>query len=112
MKGVACVVLLAVVRLLATQLSVWWQLVRSECQIKTRHLHSMRAGADESGLCAQILNAGVMMCPLQHTKDGFEMQMGTNHFGHFALTQELLPRMRALVRAPCRVMLACFSTEC
>ncbi len=50
-------------------------------------------------MCAQILNAGIMMCPLQYTKDGFEMQVGTNHFGHFALTQELLPRMRALVRA-------------
>ena len=49
------------------------------------------------GAGPQILNAGVMMCPLQYTKDGFEMQIGTNHFGHFALTQALLPSMRALV---------------
>jgi len=31
-------------------------------------------------------NAGVMHLPYQKTRDGFEMQMGTNHFGHFALT--------------------------
>ena len=49
------------------------------------------------GAGPQILNAGVMMCPLQYTTDGFEMQIGTNHFGHFALTQALLPSMRALV---------------
>ena len=48
----------------------------------------------------QILNAGIMMCPLQYTKDGFEMQIGTNHFGHFALVSDLLPSMRALVRPP------------
>jgi len=33
-----------------------------------------------------INNAGIMMCPYQKTVDGFEMQIGTNHFGHFALT--------------------------
>ena len=32
-----------------------------------------------------ILNAGVMATPLSHTKDGFELQLGTNHLGHFAL---------------------------
>ena len=35
----------------------------------------------EPRLDALICNAGVMMCPFQHTKDGFEMQIGTNHFG-------------------------------
>lgn len=37
-----------------------------------------------------INNAGVMVPPYSKTKDGFELQMGTNHFGHFALTMQLL----------------------
>ncbi|QDQ97065.1 oxidoreductase [Tomitella fengzijianii] len=41
-----------------------------------------------------INNAGVMTPPLQRTADGFEMQMGTNHLGHFALTNLLLPHVR------------------
>jgi len=41
-----------------------------------------------------INNAGVMMCPYAKTEDGFEIQMGTNHLGHFALTGILMPLLK------------------
>jgi len=41
-----------------------------------------------------INNAGVMMCPYSKTEDGFEIQMGVNHLGHFALTGQLMPILK------------------
>lgn len=57
-------------------------------------LASVRAFADEVGSVDVLINnAGVMALPLRRTTDGFEMQMGTNHLGHFALTGLLLPKI-------------------
>jgi NAD(P)-dependent dehydrogenase (short-subunit alcohol dehydrogenase family) len=42
-----------------------------------------------------VNNAGVMVPPYGKTEDGFELQMGTNHLGHFALTGLLLPALQA-----------------
>jgi NAD(P)-dependent dehydrogenase (short-subunit alcohol dehydrogenase family) len=42
-----------------------------------------------------VNNAGVMATPLGATAQGFELQLGTNHLGHFVLTRELLPLLQA-----------------
>jgi NAD(P)-dependent dehydrogenase (short-subunit alcohol dehydrogenase family) len=58
-------------------------------------LDSVRAFADRfrsshDGLDLLINNAGVMATPRRYTADGFELQFGTNHLGHFALTGLLI----------------------
>ncbi len=48
-----------------------------------------------------IANAGIMACPFAHTEDGFEVQFGTNHLGHFTLVNRLVPLL--LAGSPARV---------
>jgi NAD(P)-dependent dehydrogenase (short-subunit alcohol dehydrogenase family) len=62
-------------------------------------LTSVRAFAAEWDGDIDILvnNAGVMATPHEQTEDGFELQIGTNHLGHFALTNLLLPRITGRV---------------
>ncbi len=50
--------------------------------------------AGTGGLDVLINNAGIMAVPPGRTVDGFELQFGTNHLGHFALTLRLLPTLR------------------
>ncbi|WP_322858614.1 SDR family NAD(P)-dependent oxidoreductase [Mycobacterium europaeum] len=52
-----------------------------------------RLKADYDHIDLLINNAGVMYTPKETTKDGFELQFGTNHLGHFALTGLLLERL-------------------
>jgi NAD(P)-dependent dehydrogenase (short-subunit alcohol dehydrogenase family) len=57
----------------------------------------------DAGVPIDVLvnNAGVMACPEMATKDGFEYQIGINHFGHFALTSGLLPLLTQHDRYGC-----------
>lgn len=61
-------------------------------------LESVRRCAEDvagrGGVDVLLNNAGIMAVPQGQTRDGFEIQLGTNHLGHFALTGRLLPHIR------------------
>lgn len=63
---------------------------------------SLDAGVGADGLDLLINNAGVMASPRRQTADGFELQIGTNFLGHFALTARLIGKMEG--RAGARVV--------
>lgn len=63
-------------------------------QLDLQDLASVRAFADGvEQVDVLINNAGIMAVPYAQTVDGFESQIGTNHLGHFALTNLLLPKV-------------------
>ncbi len=67
-------------------------------QLDLASLDSIRSAAEQLGedherIDLLINNAGVMYTPRQETADGFEMQFGTNHLGHYAWTGLLVDRM-------------------
>ncbi len=69
-------------------------------QVDLADLGSVRAGAAQVAARTDVLdlfvaNAGIMATPLRRTVDGFELQLATNHLGHFALGALLLPLLAA-----------------
>ncbi|CAB0030345.1 unnamed protein product [Trichogramma brassicae] len=73
------------------------------CSLKSVRECAKKLAASEAKIHVLINNAGVMMCPRERTEDGHELQLQSNHLGHFLLTMLLLPKMRD--SAPgCRVI--------
>jgi NAD(P)-dependent dehydrogenase (short-subunit alcohol dehydrogenase family) len=63
-------------------------------QLDLQDLDSVRQFADAMDTVDVLINnAGVMAIPHEATANGFERQIGTNHLGHFALTNLLLPKL-------------------
>ena len=63
--------------------------------LESIHAAADRLRADYPSIDLLINNAGVMFTPKDTTRDGFELQFGTNHLGHFALTNLVLDRVLA-----------------
>jgi NAD(P)-dependent dehydrogenase (short-subunit alcohol dehydrogenase family) len=88
-----------------TQTADWIHAEVSGARTSTVHLDltalaSVRAAAATIGDLTPVIhvlmnNAGVMFTPFGRTHEGFELQIGTNHFGHFELTRLLVPQLAA-----------------
>jgi len=82
-------------------LSLWQGDVEVQ-QLDLADLDNVRSFANnlqtEPKIDMLILNAGVAGLPLMYTKDNFEMQVGTNDFGHFVLVQSLLDKLKKQVK--------------
>jgi NAD(P)-dependent dehydrogenase (short-subunit alcohol dehydrogenase family) len=65
------------------------------CRLDVADLSSVREFAAEVGAADVLINnAGVLAVPRALTADGFETHLATNHLGHFALANLMLPRLR------------------
>ncbi|KAM9424037.1 retinol dehydrogenase 13-like [Pholidichthys leucotaenia] len=70
--------------------------------LKSIREFSDRIKSEEQRVDILINNAGIMRCPAWKTEDGFDMQLGVNHLGHFLLTNLLLDKLKE--SAPSRVI--------
>jgi NAD(P)-dependent dehydrogenase (short-subunit alcohol dehydrogenase family) len=81
---------------LAKQLSIASRGSIDVIELDLSDLKSVHSAAEQvkNKIDILILNAGVMATPLRHTVDGFELQMVTNHLGHFAFTGLLQNKLK------------------